>query len=158
MAKNDNDLIGYDPLAWMDEETEDPNEQEIAALLRLNQQGDLDADSVEEGEGIGSDATVSAMAQHDDADDGSSPVHLDANLSIQHIVKWHEQFKKVLATNDVIEINAADVASVDTAALQLCVALKKDALKQHKTVIFSSPSPRFIESAKLLGLRETLDV
>jgi len=64
----------------------------------------------------------------------------------------------VLAANDSIEINASDVASIDTATLQLLVALKKDAVKLQKSVIFNSPSPRFIESAKLLGLLEILDV
>jgi len=130
-TKNDtNSLIGYDPLAWMDEEPEDD-----AAINEIFIQD-----------------------ENNDTSDGQNPVHLDAKLNIQNIVKLHEKLKKVLAANDSIEINASDVASIDTATLQLLVALKKDAVKLQKSVIFNSPSPRFIESAKLLGLLEILDV
>jgi anti-anti-sigma regulatory factor len=50
------------------------------------------------------------------------------------------------------------VASVDTATLQLFVALKKDAIKQKKEVDFFQPSPRFIESARLLDLLDILEI
>jgi ABC-type transporter Mla MlaB component len=70
----------------------------------------------------------------------------------------HEKLKQVLAAHDQIEINASDVASIDTATLQLLVSLKKDAVKLQKTVSIIYPSPRFVESARLLGLSDVLDV
>jgi anti-anti-sigma regulatory factor len=93
------------------------------------------------------------------ADDAVEPeIILDANLSIQNVVKLYEKVKKAYAAYDAIEIDASHVASVDTSTLQLFVALKKDAVKQNKEVNFFQPSPRFIESAKLLDLLEILEI
>ncbi|MFI3186691.1 MAG: STAS domain-containing protein [Methylococcaceae bacterium] len=85
-------------------------------------------------------------------------IDLDATLTIQNVVKLHEKLKNALAIHDEIEINASDVASIDTATLQLLVSLKKDADKLQKQVSIIYPSPRFIESAQLLGLLDVLDV
>ncbi|MEQ1527923.1 MAG: STAS domain-containing protein [Methylococcales bacterium] len=93
-----------------------------------------------------------------DAVSAESVIHLETNLSIQHIVKLHEKLKASLSAFEQIEVNAADVASIDTASLQLLVSLKKEADKLNKQVDFNAASPRFIESAKLLGLAEVLNV
>jgi ABC-type transporter Mla MlaB component len=85
-------------------------------------------------------------------------ITLDTNLSIQNIVKLYDRLKKIYATHDAIEIDASHVASVDTATLQMLVALKKDAIKQNKTVDLFQPSPRFIESARLLDLVDMLEI
>lgn len=85
-------------------------------------------------------------------------INLDANLSIQNVVKFYEKVKKAYAAYDAIEIDASHVASVDTATLQLFVALKKDANKQQKKVDFFQPSDRFIESARLLDLLDILEI
>lgn len=87
-----------------------------------------------------------------------SMINLDANLSIQNVVKLYEQVKKAYAAYDAIELDASHVSSVDTAALQLFVALKKDAAKQQKKVDFFQPSDRFIESARLLDLLDILEI
>jgi len=91
-------------------------------------------------------------------EESGSLVDLDATLTIQHVVKLHEKLKNVLAMYDEIEINASDVSSIDTATLQLLVSLKKDAAKLQKKVEIIYPSPRFVESAKLLGLLDVLEV
>lgn len=93
------------------------------------------------------------------ADDPVEPViNLEPVLSIQNVVKLYEKLKKVYATYDAIEIDASHVTSVDTASLQLFAALKKDAAKQNKEVLFFQPSPRFIESARLLDLINILEI
>jgi anti-anti-sigma regulatory factor len=93
------------------------------------------------------------------ADEVAEPViNLDPTLSIQNVVKLYEKLKKSYAAYDAIEIDASHVTSIDTATLQLFVALKKDSVKQNKEVVFFQPSPRFIESAKLLDLVEALDI
>jgi anti-anti-sigma factor len=85
-------------------------------------------------------------------------VTLNAALSMQQAATLYEQLKKSYNANNALEINASQVMSIDTAALQVLVSLKKDALKKGKSVVFAEPSPRFIESAKLLGLREFLEI
>jgi anti-anti-sigma regulatory factor len=88
----------------------------------------------------------------------ASVIHLNATLTIQHVVELHEQLKKSYLAHRVLEINASQVASIDTATLQLLVALKKNAVKHQKEVVFVEPSRRFIESAGLLGLLDIIDI
>jgi len=93
------------------------------------------------------------------ADEDSDPfIELDATLTIQNVVKLHEKLKRSYAENDAIEINASHVSSIDTATLQLLLSLKKDAIKNLKQVIITSPSVKFIESARLLGLVDELGI
>jgi anti-anti-sigma regulatory factor len=87
-----------------------------------------------------------------------SVINLDTTLTVQNVVKLHEKLKQSYSVNNTIEINASQVSSIDTATLQLLVALKKDADKQQKEVVLVEPSLRFIESAGLLGLLEILAI
>jgi anti-anti-sigma regulatory factor len=103
------------------------------------------------------EALVSDGAATEDA--AAEPiVNLDATLTIQNVAILYEKLKKSYSANNAIEVDASQVSSIDTASLQLLVALKKDALKQQKEVVFAAPSLRFIESAKLLGLLGALGV
>ena len=108
------------------------------------------ADATEDAQQVGAPDAEAAIA--------GPVITLDAALTLQHVVKLYEKLKQAYAAHDALEINAAQVTSIDTASLQLLVALKKDAVKQQKTVIFTEPSRRFIESAGLLGLLEILDI
>lgn len=92
-------------------------------------------------------------------EEGIEPaITLDSHLSIQHVLKLYDKLKKAYSHYEAIEIDASQVASIDTATLQLFVALKKDALKQNKQVDFFQPSARFVESARLLGLVDILEI
>lgn len=184
MATNEeNDLIGYDPLAWMDGNTDQDEDQPITDDLIDNADENEIQDITEDDElvvDVIGDENASALIEEmaDDyspdaidivteeviADDmepeetESSQIDLDATLSIQNVSKLHEKLKKSLAMHDEIEINASDVSSIDTSTLQLLVALKKDTDKLQKKVTIIYPSPRFVESARLLGLLDVLDV
>lgn len=85
-------------------------------------------------------------------------IDLEPESTIKNVAQLYNTVKNSLAAHDVIEINAADVTTIDTATLQLLVSLKKDAPNLGKTVDIIYPSKRFIESAKLLGLLEILGV
>ncbi|MBL1265117.1 STAS domain-containing protein [Methylomicrobium sp. RS1] len=93
-----------------------------------------------------------------ECEDAGPGINLDTVLSIQNITELHEKLKNSFALHDSIEINASQVASIDTATLQLLVALKKEAGKQQKNIVVMEPSQRFIESAGLLGLLEVLEL
>ncbi len=210
-SSEENDLIGYDPLAWMEgnagknEETIDNgcfdsdntpegaacdneirmtddstgNPEEIAILNIITEDGlvivtiedEYDTVLVEEMVNDSMDAggrapTVVALGDagtvvaeesvSEEMEEGMCD--LDSTLTIQNVVKLHEKLKNLLAVHDQIEINASDVSSIDTATLQLLVSLKKDVDKLKKKVTIIYPSPRFVESAKLLGLLDVLDV
>lgn len=104
-----------------------------------------------------SDNPISVMAGKDQ-EDAESVISLDPTLTIQHVVKLHESLKRSYAAHDSIEIDASEVASIDTTTLQLLVSLKKEAAKQQKDVVIIAPSKRFIESAELLGFLEILGI
>ncbi|HEY8036316.1 MAG TPA: STAS domain-containing protein [Methylobacter sp.] len=208
-TSEENDLIGYDPLAWMEsdadkneeiidkeysdsdklEESISDNEIRIAddysddlignaeesAVLNVTEEDGLVIDEIEgesdsslidemvdsclDERGNVSDALDDTEAVAEDSEETTgSQIDLDATLTIQHVVQLHEKLKNFLAINDQIEINASDVSSIDTATLQLLVSLKKDAVKLQKKVTIIYPSPRFVESAQLLGLLDVLDV
>lgn len=196
----ENNLIGYDPLAWMEgnaDKNDDTSNNEFCDSNSQSEEQQLIDDSdnstvspeeiaisngtqedelvIDEIESENNSVLVEEMA--DDFMDASSAAmqgavadefvsagmdegicDLDATLTIQHVVKLHEKLKNLLAMHDEIEINASDVSSIDTATLQLLVSLKKDAVKLQKRVTIIYPSPRFVESAQLLGLLDVLDV
>jgi anti-anti-sigma regulatory factor len=212
-TSEENDLIGYDPLAWMKESEADNKEdhlvteetdngnilEEVACggeVVMTDYSDDLIGNteesailSISEDESIMDDIEVendSALVEKmtDDSVDVTSTlpkegvlenvgvvvddsipeemngslIDLDATLTIQNVVKLHEKLKDFLAIHDQIEINASDVSSIDTATLQLLVSLKKDAIKLQKKITIIYPSPRFVESAQLLGLLDVLEV
>lgn len=184
MATNEeNDLIGYDPLAWMEGNTDQDEDQlntddlienaDEDPIVNLAEEDELVVDTIDEEsarvliEEMADDCSFDAMDTiaedvivSDPASEEmeSSQIDLDATLSIQNVGKLHEKLKKSLALHDEIEINASDVSSIDTSTLQLLVALKKDAGKLQKKVTIIYPSPRFVESARLLGILDVLDV
>jgi ABC-type transporter Mla MlaB component len=85
-------------------------------------------------------------------------IDLASESTIKTVAALYETIKHSLDAHDAIEINAADVTTIDTATLQLLVSLKKDAPNLGKTVDIIYPSERFVESAKLLGLLDVLEV
>ena len=201
-TSEENDLIGYDPLAWMEgvtdenedhlvtdqidsgDKSEEPLviEDEVSMVddysddtSILSDMSDAEGNSTVEDEMVidevdsafmegmtddslnaiqGAAVTDASVLEQTD----ESLIDLDATLTIQNVVKLHEKLKDVLSVYDQIEINASDVSSIDTATLQLLVSLKKDADKLQKKVTIIYPSPRFVESAQLLGLLDVLDV
>jgi anti-anti-sigma regulatory factor len=184
-TSEENNLIGYDPLAWMDSDTDKDEDHLIindlvgddadkSAVLDIAEEDALGIDNIED-EVTGDSALIedemdiahldvtdrTTEAVVDDsisAEIDDSLVDLDVTLTIQNVVKLHEKLKSALTVHDEIEINASDVSSIDTATLQLLVSLKKEAVKLQKKVTIIYPSPRFIESAQLLGLLDVLEI
>lgn len=85
-------------------------------------------------------------------------IELGVDATLKNIAALYGKVKQALAVHDTLEINASDVATVDTATLQLLVSLKKDTSQSNKTVDIIYPSARFIEAAKLLNLLDALKV
>lgn len=137
--KDDKGLIGFDPLAWMDdtEENEEDTEGKQEAII-------------EQSEGMVDEA------QDKVTNEGS--LTLDATLNIQNVAHLYEQLLGMLENQDIIEIDASEVASIDTSTLQLLVVLKQETIKLQKEMVIDFPSDNFIEAAELLGLAEMLNV
>jgi anti-anti-sigma regulatory factor len=160
MAARDKKKLVDHTLAGPDQETGNQvTEAEVMPADEGEEQlvaGDGDINSeVDASDSLPEEQILEAAAPEEAAE---SVITLNATSTIQHVFELYEKLKKSYSANNVIEINASHVSSIDTSTLQLLVALKKDAIKRQKEVIFTEPSRRFIESAGLLGVLDILDI
>ena len=165
-AKQDEVAIGFDPLAWMDDEADEKegveaeksttSEKEIVEEEKpvVEEKTTIEGESDTEVETTLAEPTVEPINDVEE----DAKITLDATLNIQNVSKLYEQMRVQLEGKERIEIDASSVSSVDTATLQLLVVLKQTAIKLHKEVIIDFPSDNFIEAADLLGLSEMLEV
>jgi ABC-type transporter Mla MlaB component len=171
-TKNKDSLIGYDPLAWMNEVSEgagdSPDDVPPADVSEsIPAQVPISPDTSEQAVNTATDneelmTEPMSESQSDPvlnvAQSDSSKISLDANLNIQNVAQMQEQLMSALQGNELIEIDASAVNAVDTASMQLFVVLKQEAINNNKNVIFDFPSDRFIEAAQLLGVADMLAV
>jgi len=154
--KNEKDLIGFDPLAWMNNEEESNNtekeEPKIDQQVEQAAQADINESTAPPPDVVNSVVTDTEELVSE------AKLTLDATLNIQNVNHLYEQLLQLLEQQDKIEIDASEVASVDTATLQLLIVFKQTAVKLQKEVIFDFPSDKFIEAAELLGLAEMLEI
>jgi len=156
--KQEDGLIGFDPLAWMDDGSSDSSKvDESLSLSKTEQEPVTVAETKTETEEMPTAVDwVETEEQEDIAAD--SAVVLEAVQNIQNISGLYDKLLSLFEQTDKIEIDASAVMTIDTATLQLLIVLKQSAVKAQKEVVFDFPSERFIEAAELLGLAEMLDV
>lgn len=142
-AKKD-DLIAHDPLAWMDEEQQSSSQEPV----------DKDAEIPSPAHGLQDPEQDSSMEPHG----SDEPVLLPATLNIQGVAQLHEQLQGLLHNRSMISIDASNVESIDTAALQLLVIFRQEALKSGLEVSITAPSSRFVKAARLLDVADLLEV
>ncbi len=164
-----NNLIGYDPLGWMSADVVEESaitepvkkvtraKAKVASVEIIEEVNAVEVSEIEIIEEILEE--LSANSENENENDNIEPlVELGANPSLKSLSTLYTTFKRVIDEHDVIEINASEIATIDTATFQLLVSLKKDASRLNKTITIIYPSERFIESAKLLDLLTILDV
>ena len=165
--KDDKGLIGFDPLAWMNEDEEaeasSPKPEQVLAEEKVEQVSvEVEVEEKQEVEQAKPELINTeeneVASEPDDLVDTESKVVLDSVLNIQNVKGLYDELLSILNTDGVIEIDASAVSSIDTATLQLLIVFKQEAIKLHKEVSIDFPSDRFIEAAELLGLAEMLDV
>ena len=164
-----NNLIGYDPLGGMSADVVEESaitepvkkvtraKAKVASVEIIEEVNAVEVSEIEIIEEILEE--LSANSENENENDNIEPlVELGANPSLKSLSTLYTTFKRVIDEHDVIEINASEIATIDTATFQLLVSLKKDASRLNKTITIIYPSERFIESAKLLDLLTILDV
>ena len=162
MAEKENKgVTGFDPLAWMNNETEDPIKQAETEIVADNEKQPENVDTSEEvldGEETEAKSLIADVVQQTENETNNSSITLTATLNIQNVTQLYEELLKQLDAKDLIEIDASAVVSIDTATLQLLIVLKQEAVKVHKEISIDFPSDKFIEAAELLGLAGMLEV
>ena len=156
-AKDNESLIGYDPLAWMNEE----GKNEMPENIRNDHGGSTGSDAEQKQKDIPQDLEVSEPGIETEKTlsepaAAKEVVVLDSILNIQNVAGLYNRLLQMLQVNDKIEFDASNVAAIDTATLQLLIILKQQAIKLGKEIVFDFPSDHFIEAAGLLGLAQML--
>jgi len=154
-TKNNESLIGFDPLAWINDDDE-TSAQEESSMEQVDEISSEVADESGPTEELSSQESLSEPKIIELID--NSKITLDDTLNINAVLELHGKLMQALKDNDSLEIDAANVNSIDTASLQLLVVLKQEALKLSKDIIFDFPSDKFIEAAELLGIDNMLGV
>lgn len=161
MAENDeNSLIGYDPLAWMQQTDQNSSEQaDEADVINLPDSPEL-AVLIDTLAGSAETEVESLQMPADVAGSGSqgAVLVLEPVLNIQNVSSLYQQVLQMLNDFDAIDVDASAVTVVDTSTLQLLLILKQTALAAQKSMSIDFPSDKFVEAAGLLGIAEMLDV
>lgn len=92
------------------------------------------------------------------ADSSVVRVRLDEILDISAVGELRDELLASLESGQAVELSAAAVERIDTAALQVLSAFCKDARDRAQQVTWHEPSPALIEAVGLLGLNELLDL
>lgn len=165
--QDDESLIGYDPLAWLQQPENQPDTEASVILPEMaiepNQAETIVPIAEHESLAPGQDWVDKEAVSANAADTGVQVEHneqivLESVQTIQNVAQLYDRLLVALDRSNKIDIDASAISTIDTATLQLLLVLKLTAAKLHKQVSIDFPSEKFIEAAGLLGLTEMLDV
>ncbi len=149
--KDENSLIGFDPLAWMSEGADQDDENTVLPIFDSTENAKK-AEPEFEVVSEGMDTVESENQQ------GTGKVVLQSELKIQNVQALYDELNIALENNDIIEIDASGVSSIDTSSLQVLTVFTQEVESNQKKVSIDFPSEQFIEASDLLGLSEVLGV
>ncbi|MGR9052305.1 MAG: STAS domain-containing protein [Gammaproteobacteria bacterium] len=145
-SKDRQNLIGFDPLAWIGDDQEPEKPAVFEDEQPLARPGGADKREAAAAEAAG-DGPVNELA-----------IELDSILSVQTVAELCTQLAAAFPSARSIAIDAAAVEVADTATLQLLVVVQREAVQAGKSFSIDFPSERFIEAARLLGVASLLEV
>lgn len=76
------------------------------------------------------------------------------DMTIYEAMTLQKQFLEALQEYQYIEVNLAKVTEIDCAGLQLMIALKREAIKQGKSMVFSGHSHEVIAFLDLFNMTQ----
>jgi len=89
---------------------------------------------------------------------GSSTIDCGSALTVANAADMHQKLQAALNESSTISLKADDVDKVDTAGLQLFVALSKEAEKVGGQIVWQQPSQALKDAAKTLGLAKSINL
>jgi len=82
-----------------------------------------------------------------------------SDLNIQSASKLKARLEKTLEKQvKTYTLNASKVEKVDTAGLQLLIAFVEEAMSQGSEIQWQKPNDVFLNSTKLLGMQQQLNI
>ncbi len=151
-SRKKKDKLGHDPLAWI-------NDEDVEKL-----KSEAEEDNVsdkKEIEAIESDGIKPMLEEiQEDKIMGKQTVfELPPYFGIAQVAATKESMQSFLENStDEIEIEAGDVESIDTAALQLLASFIKEAKSKDKCIKWRLISNKLEDSVKLLAMKEELGI
>lgn len=139
MAKEKKSMIGIDPLAWLKDDDDDVVENKTTATK----------------EKANKKTTTKKTTVKNPSKDAAFT--LQAIQDISTVADAHSELKALLG-NDKVVIEAAQVERIDGASLQLLYSFIEEAKEKGVDVVWDSPSEALMNSAKLLGMVEALQI
>lgn len=85
-------------------------------------------------------------------------LQLPERLQIQDVAEWKARFVDHLTHHPALIIDGARLTDIDTAGLQLLVALMAESARQGGTARWSAYSAELAESARVLGVADYLNL
>lgn len=85
-------------------------------------------------------------------------IKCQSELDIAAAHTLHQQLLSALQAREPLEIDGQAVRRIHAAVLQLFLSLMSEARSLNLPVRWLSPSPALVESARLLGLADTLEL
>lgn len=98
------------------------------------------------------------MSEKNPAADGAvsactNALTVGGSLQIQDVEAMRERLRRLFDGLGPLCIDVGDLLAVDTAGVQLLVALRLDAARRGRELYFRGESPRLDQALDLLGLR-----
>jgi anti-anti-sigma regulatory factor len=100
--------------------------------------------------------TATTVSEASSADRGDSVCHLEPNLEIQSIEETRRDLLEALARALPMTVDVSRVVSIDTAGVQLLLALRSTAAKNGVGVEFCGESVALTNALAMLGLQGAL--
>lgn len=85
-------------------------------------------------------------------------MHLPEHLTILEIAEWQEAMSALLSVSPNLQIDVSPLARIDTAGLQLLLAVVEEAKTKGGSVQWVGVSDILSQSAHWLGMSEVLGV
>lgn len=148
--------IGFNPLAWMKTGTDDAP---VAAPVPAGvAQGGAGYGAKDAKPAIKTEAEPKKEPRALPATNAAVEVRIDGGevLDLAHAAQLHAAFKQALAQKRSLRLDLSRVQVVDTAGVQLLLALRRDAEKNGITATWEAPTRELCAAASQLGLHEVL--
>ena len=144
MSDNPDSMIGYDPLAWLTEDSDGPS-------------GDGADETAPHA--APDDEPVSAArpeAEPDVAKGDSAVITLPETLHVSEVQSLYVTMQSALAAERPLELDGGAVERADGASLQLLAAFTREAGAGGRVVIWRARSDALVRSAACLGLESLI--
>jgi anti-anti-sigma regulatory factor len=81
---------------------------------------------------------------------------LEASLQIQNVERELVRLRQVFELNGAAAIDVSGLTAIDTAGVQLLLAIAREGARRHIRIHFRGDSPALTQALKLLGLEAAL--